>query len=101
MPRPPDNRRLRASPWLAATALTAALAWPAVRDDRAVACDRAEAAHLAPEVARFEPPATGRGIDLQIRMGRLRIEFPWLRGLPVTPARRIVVTVEPWGAARP
>ena len=37
--------------------------------------------------------ATPPGIDLELRVWKLRIEFPWLKSLPVTPGRHIVISV--------
>jgi hypothetical protein len=33
------------------------------------------------------------GVDLELRVGHLRIEFPWLKSLPVNPGRRIVISL--------
>ena len=33
------------------------------------------------------------GVDLQVRIWKLRIEFPWLKSLPVRPAQHIVVSI--------
>jgi hypothetical protein len=33
------------------------------------------------------------GVDLQVRIWKLRIEFPWLKALPVRPAQHIVVSI--------
>jgi hypothetical protein len=48
------------------------------------------------------PPTTG--VSLQIRVGRFRIEFPWLRALPVAPGVEVTVSVAPgrgrWSCAR-
>jgi hypothetical protein len=34
-----------------------------------------------------------RGVNLEVRLLHLRIEFPWMRALPVTPGHRIVISV--------
>jgi hypothetical protein len=33
------------------------------------------------------------GLDLEVRIWNVRIGFPWLKSLPVTPGRRIVVSL--------
>jgi hypothetical protein len=33
------------------------------------------------------------GVDLEVRIWNVRIGFPWLKSLPVTPGRRIVVSL--------
>lgn len=33
------------------------------------------------------------GIDLELRVWKLRIEFPWLKSLPIRPGRNIVISV--------
>lgn len=43
-------------------------------------------------LARLEPPAP-TGIDLEVRIWRMRIEFPWLKALPLSPGRHIVVSI--------
>ncbi len=35
---------------------------------------------------------TSRGIDLELRILHVRIEFPWMKSLPVTPARHVVIS---------
>jgi hypothetical protein len=37
--------------------------------------------------------ATPGGLDLELRVWKLRIEFPWLKSLPVRPGRHIVISV--------
>jgi hypothetical protein len=36
------------------------------------------------------------GVDLEVRIWNVRIGFPWLKSLPLTPGRRIVVSL--WDA---
>jgi hypothetical protein len=36
---------------------------------------------------------TPAGLDLELRVWKLRIEFPWLKSLPVRPGRHIVVSI--------
>jgi hypothetical protein len=38
----------------------------------------------------FAAPAT-RGIDLELRVLNVRIEFPWLKNLPISPGHRLVI----------
>jgi hypothetical protein len=50
-----------------------------------------------------EPPAaasprkaeitTPDGLDLELRVWKLRIEFPWLKSLPVRPGRSVVISI--------
>jgi hypothetical protein len=50
---------------------------------------------LATTPARLDPhPAAepSTGLDLELRIWHLRIEFPWLKALPVSPGRHIVVS---------
>jgi hypothetical protein len=37
-------------------------------------------------------PAESQGLDLQVRILHVRIEFPWMKSLPITPGRRIVIS---------
>jgi hypothetical protein len=37
--------------------------------------------------------STSAGVDLEVRIWNVRIGFPWLKSLPVTPGRRIVVSL--------
>ena len=52
-----------------------------------------------PPVAKASPaPAasdadTPVGLDLELRVWKLRIEFPWLKSLPVRPGRSVVISV--------
>jgi hypothetical protein len=36
---------------------------------------------------------TSTGLDLEVRIWNVRIGFPWLKSLPVTPGRRIVLSL--------
>ena len=58
----------------------------------AVAAPAAQAARPSPTPAAgaADSPA---GIDLELRVWKLRIEFPWLKSLPVRPGRSIVISV--------
>jgi hypothetical protein len=44
---------------------------------------------------RSETPflSSSTGVDLEVRIWNVRIGFPWLKSLPVTPGRRIVVSL--------
>lgn len=55
-----------------------------------------EAATIPPEPVGGGVAARSRGVDLEVRLLNVRIEFPWLARLPITPARRIVIS---WMAA--
>jgi hypothetical protein len=55
----------------------------------------------APHAASFgddDEDVAPTGVDLQVRVWTLRIEFPWLKSLPVRPGRQIVVSI--FAAAR-
>ena len=43
----------------------------------------------APRAADVTPT----GIDLELRVWKLRIEFPWLKSLPVRPGRSVVISL--------
>jgi hypothetical protein len=53
----------------------------------------------APAHAATPSPAPARdadtpvGLDLELRVWKLRIEFPWLKSLPIRPGRNIVISV--------
>ncbi len=56
------------------------------------------AAQAAHEAARAESDraleaSANTGLDLEVRIWNVRIGFPWLKSLPVTPGRRIVVSL--------
>jgi hypothetical protein len=98
----PDDRSPHTWPWTIAALTAGALAWAAAaRIETVIACDRPRAAAVAPDSVVSAPRVARQGLDLEIRVGRLRIEFPWMRSLPVTPARRIVVTIMPSTDAGP
>ena len=49
-----------------------------------------------PEPARTataREPQPKSGIDLTLRVWNLRVEFPWMRSLPVTPGHHIVISL--------
>jgi hypothetical protein len=43
--------------------------------------------------AADDAAATPAGLDLELRVWKLRIEFPWLKSLPIRPGRNIVISV--------
>jgi hypothetical protein len=84
-----------------ATALATVSAMP--RESRLAACTnrvaladgRADAWAPGPDA----DPMTSHGIDLEVRVLNLRIEFPWLKALPITPVHHIVITMLPESGA--
>jgi hypothetical protein len=54
------------------------------------AVTKAAKASPAPAATDADAPT---GLDLELRVWKLRIEFPWLKSLPVRPGRHIVVSV--------
>jgi hypothetical protein len=81
--------RLRSFAWLVA-ALIVSLALTN-RPTHASRCPYAEPAAAATVVRQ---PADGStGLDLEVKIWNVRIEFPWLKSLPVTPGRHIVLTL--------
>ena len=52
----------------------------------------AQAAKASPAPAD-DFAATPAGLDLELRVWKLRIEFPWLKSLPIRPGRNIVISV--------
>jgi hypothetical protein len=52
----------------------------------------AQAAKASPAPAANDADAPA-GIDLELRVWKLRIEFPWLKSLPIRPGRNIVISV--------
>ena len=52
----------------------------------------AAAAKASPAPAMADD-LTPPGLDLELRVWKLRIEFPWLKSLPVRPGRSIVISV--------
>ena len=47
----------------------------------------------SPAPAAADDAATPAGLDLELRVWKLRIEFPWLKSLPIRPGRNIVISV--------
>jgi hypothetical protein len=58
----------------------------------AAALDRTVADRVGVRAERDDPRPT-TGIDLEVRVFNLRVEFPWMRALPVSPARHIVISL--------
>jgi hypothetical protein len=52
----------------------------------------ARTAKASPQPAAHDAGAP-TGLDLELRVWKLRIEFPWLKSLPIRPGRNIVVSV--------
>jgi hypothetical protein len=52
----------------------------------------AKAAKVSPTPAANDAD-TPTGLDLELRVWKLRIEFPWLKSLPIRPGRNIVISV--------
>jgi hypothetical protein len=57
-------------------------------------------ASASPDVASAaldELPAAdaSTGLDLEVRIGRIHIEFPWLKALPISPGRHVVLELMP------
>ena len=57
----------------------------------AVARPAAQSAQLSSTAA--DEDATPLGIDLELRVWKLRIEFPWLKSLPVRPGRSVRISI--------
>src|SRR5262245_16831056 len=53
----------------------------------------ARPAHAAAVPAADSQATTPAGVDLELRVWKLRIEFPWLKSLPIRPGRNIVISV--------
>ena len=45
---------------------------------------------VPPDLKDLKPP---RGIDLEVRILNLRVEFPWMRALPISPGHHIVISL--------
>jgi hypothetical protein len=71
----------------AATATHAAAAMPAAVWRVGGDAPRHAASDLSPA------ETTSTGLDLEVRIWNVRIGFPWLKSLPVTPGRRIVLSL--------
>jgi hypothetical protein len=71
-----------------ATAATPAAVWRAGGD---------ALRHAASDLLPAETTSTG--LDLEVRIWNVRIGFPWLKSLPVTPGRRIVLSLWDTGGA--
>jgi hypothetical protein len=51
------------------------------------------AANAASSLSPADDDASPVGLDLELRVWKLRIEFPWLKSLPIRPGRNIVISV--------
>ena len=61
---------------------------------------RANVAHAAVAPARVvwhdaerDDESVSTGLDLEVRIWNVRIGFPWLKSLPLTPGRRVVLSL--------
>ena len=56
---------------------------------------QADAGVISAHARPAAPPAADAptGLDLEVRIWNLRIEFPWLKSLPLRPGRHIVVSI--------
>jgi hypothetical protein len=54
-----------------------------------------KAADVPPAVSDLRQPGddASTGLDLEVRIWNVRIEFPWLKSLPVTPGRHVVLSL--------
>jgi hypothetical protein len=107
-------RRVRSLPWLiAALIVSLALTDRPTHASRCPSLDRttpeatdAEVPAPAPTPTAVKaatvPPAAAdlrqagdasTGLDLEVRIFNVRIEFPWLKSLPVTPGRHVVLSL--------
>ena len=73
---------------IAAVALLAAFSVPVATS--ALTCREARVA--AAPVQATSDVLESRGLDLEVRILNVRIEFPWLKTLPISPGRRIVIS---------
>jgi hypothetical protein len=57
--------------------------------------DRSAQPPAAEAAPRVDPsmPEPRSGIDLTLRVWNLRVEFPWMRALPVSPGHHIVISL--------
>lgn len=62
-------------------------------DQKAAQAPSAVLAAPQAEAARPLAVSGSTGLDLEVRIWNVRIGFPWLKSLPVTPGRRIVVSL--------
>jgi hypothetical protein len=62
------------------------------KDGSAIAASRTARA-ATPAATSGTEDATPVGLDLELRVWKLRIEFPWLKSLPVRPGRSVVISI--------
>jgi hypothetical protein len=65
----------------------------AVAKAEATTASAATAAKSSPRAAATDDADVPVGLDLELRVWKLRIEFPWLKSLPVRPGRSVVISV--------
>jgi hypothetical protein len=110
-PSVPRTRRLPSLLWLATMLLAAIVAtgdsmqarcpdqkaggsaWTMSAATPAVTAPAAVAGAPQAEAGRPVSTSLTTGLDLEVRIWNVRIGFPWLKSLPVTPGRRIVVSL--------
>jgi hypothetical protein len=65
--------------------------------DRALAAVPVSGATIPPPIGLDpeEPRRPLKGIDLSLRVWNLRVEFPWMRSLPISPGHHIVISLFP------
>jgi len=86
----------RAAVAVLALALTALAVAPGGTSE--APCDGTRDARILPAVGiggatDDETPRPRTGLDLEVRILNLRIEFPWMRALPISPGRHIVIAL--------
>jgi len=99
----PRTQRIQSVLWIVAMLLLSVVV--SGKSMAASRCPQQEArpqTQVRPAVARTVAqadagqPAAGystTGLDLEVRIWNVRIGFPWLKSLPVTPGRHIVVSL--------
>jgi hypothetical protein len=72
---------------------SAAGAWATMAAAPVATSPAAQADAGLPDGGRPVPADVTTGLDLEVRIWNVRIGFPWLKSLPVTPGRHIVVSL--------
>lgn len=81
-------------PWIGAVVLAMLMLIPLAAESAAQARDGIQTTSERSSVRMSEPPSPSTsGVDLEVRVWRLRVGFPWLKYLPITPGRRIVIAI--------
>jgi len=76
-----------------AMALAAVAVVPGGTSETPCADRRVQAPQTVGLGTRPDPPQPPTGIDLEVRVFNLRVEFPWMRALPVSPGHHIVISL--------